>query len=257
MIIVSGCSFCTPNLKLVDGSIIDWPVWSEYLKYKESVINVSKSGRGNDAIIKTAIDTIVSNNNITRVIISLSQWERFSLRGYDINPGIISMDGYGNEDKRTTTSYFKRERITANKQLYDVNTYTKDTNKTRDILNSEKSYRIMTEDLFRDIFLLHKLCRERKIKLHVFQMLKPFNSVNLKLKHVLLSIYDSYYFNYLDDCKDIDLIGWPFLNNLGGEFLHKFISEEDWVGDGDAHPNGIGQIKLGEIINEKIKDYEI
>ena len=99
MIIVSGCSFCTPNLKLVDGSFITWPVWSEYLKYKEPVLNISKSGRGNDIIISSAIDTIVSTSDVTRVIISLSQWERFSLRGYNINPGIITRDGYGDKEK--------------------------------------------------------------------------------------------------------------------------------------------------------------
>jgi hypothetical protein len=254
MIIVSGCSFCTPNLKLVDKSKITWPVWSDYLKYKEPVLNISKSGRGNDTIIRSAMDAIVSNPDVTKVIISLSQWERFSLREYNINPGIITRDGYGDIEKELMTNYSRNEKRVAAKQLYLIRKFT---DKTEEILNSEQSYRIMTEDLFRDIFLLHKLCRERKIKLHIFQMLKPFNSANSKLKHVASCIYDNFYFNYLDDCKDIDLIGWPFLSYFGGEYLDMLIAKKERIGDGDAHPNRAGQIKLGEIINEKIKDYEV
>ena len=254
MIIVSGCSFCAPNLKLADRSRITWPVWSDYLKYKELVLNISKSGRGNDTIISSAIDTIVSNSDVTRVIISLSQWERFSLRGYSINPGIITRDGYGDREKELITSYSRNEKNIAAKQLYLIRKFT---DKAEEILNSDQSYRIMTEDLFRDIFLLHKLCREREIKLHIFQMLKPFNHYNSKLKHVASCIYDNFYFNYLDDCKDIDLIGWPFLSYFGGEDLDMHISKEERIGEGDGHPNRAGHIKIGEIINEKIKDYKI
>jgi hypothetical protein len=254
MIIVSGCSFCAPNLKLADRSRITWPVWSDYLKYKEPVLNISKSGRGNDTIISSAMDAIVSNSDVTRVIISLSQWERFSLRGYSINPGIITREGYGDREKELRTYYSRNEKKVAEKQIREINKYT---NKGKYILNSEQSFRIMTEDLFRDIFLLHKLCRERKIKLHIFQMLKPFNHYNSKLKHVASCIYDNFYFNYLDDCKDIDLIDWPFLSYFGGEDLDTLIAEEERIGDGDGHPNRAGQIKIGEIINEKIKDYEV
>lgn len=252
MIVISGCSFCATNLKLANGSRIDWPVWPEYLKFKEPILNISKSGRGNDSIIRLAMDAIVSNPEVTRVIISLSQWERFSLRGYNINPGIITREGYGDEE--VITKYSRNENFIATKQLSLIKRFT---NKTKDILKSEQTYRIMTEDLFRDIFLLHKLCRERKIKLHVFQMLKPFNSVDSKLKHVASCIYDNHYFNYLDDCKDIDLIGWPFIKNIGGEYFHTLLAKKERVGNGDAHPNRAGQIKLGDIINDKIKDYEI
>ena len=254
MIIVSGCSFCAPNLKLADRSRITWPVWSDYLKYKEPVLNISQSGRGNDTIISSAIDAIVSNPNVTRVIISLSQWERFSLRGYSINPSIITREGYGEKEKELITNYSRNEKNIADKQLYLLRKFT---NKAKDILDSEQTYKVMTEDLFRDIFLLHTLCRERKIKLHIFQMLKPFNLVNKKLKYVASCIYDNFYFNYLEDCEDIDLIGWPFFSYFGGEDLNILIAKEERIGDGDSHPNRAGQIKLGEIINEKIKDYEV
>lgn len=250
VIIISGCSFCNPNLILADKTKITWPIWSDYLIFKQPVINVSRSGVGNDLIIKSAIDCLMDNPDITRVIISLTHWERFSVRGVHINPNIIK---FLDNDKRSDTTYVTRERRIARSHLSFLTGFTPDYNSF--IRSSERLF-VMVEDLLRDIYILNRLCAERNVKLHIFQMLKALAGLSMDEQPAVLEhMFSNKYFDYLETCKEIDLIGWPFLEQLGGEHIEAILKSTDRIGNSDMHPNGTDQMKIARVINEKIKDY--
>ena len=109
MIIVSGDSFSTDGLKvLIDEEVsikAPWKIWADQLSFDDKVINVSRSGIGNDLIMRNAIDALLKTSNVDRIIIALSQWARFSIRGREFNPQIFN--GVYNNIK--DTPYGKRE----------------------------------------------------------------------------------------------------------------------------------------------------
>lgn len=259
MIIISGDSFSTPNLGiLIDEGVTvpaPWNIWADHLLFDEEVINVSWSGIGNDLIIRNAIDALITNPNVNRVIIALSQWVRFSIRGKYFNPQIFNKppdipkhNPYG----RRETKIYQRdiqalERLTGYKE-----------SQVKAIFNTPLAIQTMIDDTLRDIYILHQLCKHRGVQLHVFQMLQPLAGFNKSTNAIITkNMLNSYYFDLLDSTEDIDLIGWPFLNELGGSWFDSSLQSLERVGNGDAHPNLSGHIKLAEMFNENFKEYKV
>jgi hypothetical protein len=89
-------------------------------------------------------------------------------------------------------------------------------------------------------------------------MLQPLAGFNKSIKaSIAKPMLNSHYFDILDSTEDIDLIGWPFLNELGGFYFDSSLRFQERVGNGDAHPNLSGHIKLAEMFNENFKEYEV
>lgn len=259
MIIVSGDSFSTVGLKvLIDEEVSiksPWKIWAEQLSFDDKVINVSRSGIGNDLIIRNAIDALLKTSNVDRIIIALSQWARFSIRGREFNPQIFN--GVPNNIK--DTPYGKRETSICQQDIQALERLTgKEESQIKAIFNTPLSIKTMIDDILRDIYILQQLCKQRRVRLHVFQMLEPLAGFNKSTKNAITTnLLNSEYFDIMDISKDIDLIGWPFLPSLGGYYFNKNLSAEERVGNGDAHPNQHGHIKLAEMFNENYKEYKV
>jgi len=259
MIIISGDSFSKNNLRvLIEPGIpiqAPWKIWADQLSFDDKVINVSESGIGNDLIIRNAIDALLKNSNVSRIIIALSQWVRFSIRGRAFNPQIFN----GAPDKIKDTLYGKRETKISQQDIQALERLTgNEESQIKAIFNTPLSIKTMIDDTLRDIYILQQLCKQRGIKLHVFQMLQPLSGFNKSTRNAITNeLLNSDYFDIMDSLNDIDLIGWPFVPSLGGYFFDKNLTAEERVGNGDAHPNKQGHIKLAEMFNENYKEYKV
>jgi len=259
MIIISGDSFSKNNLRvLIEPGIpiqAPWKIWADQLSFDDKVINVSESGIGNDLIIRNAIDALLKNSNVSRIIIALSQWVRFSIRGRAFNPQILN----GAPDKIKDTLYGKRETKISQQDIQALERLTgNEESQIKAIFNTPLSIKTMIDDTLRDIYILQQLCKQRGIKLHVFQMLQPLSGFNKSTRNAITNeLLNSDYFDIMDSLNDIDLIGWPFVPSLGGYFFDKNLTAEERVGNGDAHPNKQGHIKLAEMFNENYKEYKV
>ncbi len=259
MIIISGDSFSTPNLRvLIDEEMsiqAPWKIWADQLSFDDKVINVSRSGIGNDLIIRNAIDALLKYSNVNRVIIALSQWVRFSIRGRFFNPQIFK----GVRDSVKDTLYGKRETNIFRKDIKTIETLTgSEEPEIKAMFNTPLAIETMIDDTLRDIYILQQLCKQRGVRLHVFQMLQPWAGFDESARNAITKeLLNRDYFDIMDSLNGIDLIGWPFTPLLGGYFFDKSLISIDRVGNGDAHPNKQGHIKLAGMFNENYKEYKV
>lgn len=259
MIIISGDSFSKNNLRVLiePGVSIEapWKIWADQLSFDDKVINVSESGIGNDLIIRNAVDALLKHSNVDRIIIALSQWVRFSIRGRAFNPQIFN----GVDDRNKDTLYAKRQNRICQRDIQTLERLTgNEESQIKAIFNTQLSIKTMIDDTLRDIYILQQLCKQRGVRLHVFQMLQPLAGFNKSTRNTITKeLLNSDYFDIMDSSNEIDLIGWPFVPSLGGYYFDKNLTTEDRVGNGDAHPNKQGHKKLAEMFNENYKEYKV
>ena len=259
MIIISGDSFSKNNLPILiePGESIQapWKIWADQLPFDDKIINVSVAGIGNDLIIRNAIDALLKYSNVNRVIIALSQWVRFSIRGRFFNPQIFPRES----DSAKDTLYGKRETNIYRKDIKAIENLTGcEEPEIKDMFRTPLAIETMIDDTLRDIYILQQLCKQRGVRLHVFQMLQPFagwrgESARKAVAKIMLS---RDYFDIIENLNDIDLIGWPFTPLLGGYFFDESLISIDRIGNGDSHPNKQGHIKLAEMFNDTFKEYK-
>ena len=269
-IIVGGCSFTDPNYKSILYPQYNHTVtWTDFLNGE--VKNVARSGNGNPTIINDVLESIY-NDKPDRVIISLSDWARYSIRGYNINPLFIL---YETISENSDSPKMNRE---VDRQLNLMPSNYKIQAKVDRQLNliTPSNYKIQDRESFiidginsniinsiRDttlaLYTLAVVCEDLRIKLHIFQMIYSFNPprkyayIQHKFEYKLLK---SELFMDLFDTKS-DLIGFPWFKNAGGIVAQTILTSEDVVGKLDTHPNALGHEKIGRWFNETYTNYEI
>ena len=252
-IIVGGCSFTDPNfISILEPQYNHTVTWTDFLNGE--VKNVARSGNGNPTIINDVLESIY-NDKPDRVIISLSDWSRYSIRGHNINPTFLL------HQTRSTESEWLKVNGEVDRQL---NLITPSNYKIQDresfIISSINSNIINSiRDTTLALYNLALVCEHLRIKLHIFQMIYPFNlpkkysDIQHKFEDKLLK---SKLFMDLFDTK-ADLIGFPWIKNAGGIVAQTILTSEDVVGKIDMHPNARGHEKIGRWFNETYTNYEI
>ena len=81
-LIVSGCSFTDNYAKTI--GLKEWPIWPELLadSLGMELINLGKSGQGNEYIYSSLLDTVIKEKNIGLVI---AMWTEFQRLDFFIN----------------------------------------------------------------------------------------------------------------------------------------------------------------------------
>ncbi len=234
-LLVSGCSYTDPNWisDFHDIGPNAWPMWPEILakKLDMEVINLAKSGAGNEYIYSSLLDKIITTDNIGLVMAAWSQSQR---RDWKVKSKWFNNSEYCNMD-------IKRP-------------------------NSNDMYAHVDKTL-RYYYSLQELCKSKKIPLKQFQMIHMFRGYSWDIptqrhkelpelkKELLNHIHNSPYFDKIDD----NFIGWPGDKGLGGLCIKKDIlggyGEDSlpWaVSEKDNHPNAKGQEKIAEFIYDRL-----
>jgi len=255
-IIVTGCSFTVQPYKPPDQELVIDKTWSTYIKCKK-LINVAECGRGSYEMIKYALDYIFANPNekIDRVIVALSGWQRF-YTPYNRFTG-HKVFWYSNEEAQNVLDnnldgYIEFEAWW----------------QARMGIPSDRVIKQMIDDTFINLNALYLVCKSKNIKLHVVQMLAPFHMPTkntAEYNMMITTTYERlmYIFSVYEIFRDnkADLYGFPFLTELGGEWIwHKFYRHNgyrNYTIPGDGHPNEIAHKLICEKILENLNDFKL
>ena len=255
-IVVSGCSFTDKNFKSdihsdLDTSYIKWP---ELIKFKGNIINVAQTGADNVTLINNVFDEMHNNLHIDRVIVALSSWLRFSTPDAFFHPATYKWYATYSEVREQQKSLSKIIKfMDHHKKYYDI--YGGIHN---NIMN--RSIEKLIDSTLRHIWLLYNICKMKNIKLHIFQMLSP-SQLNGKGKSFIL-LYEKFchylinhsLFSKIDKLKDVDLIGWPFEHDIGGNVCDYFLDKQCRISDLDGHPNEKGHRIIAHWFDINAKD---
>tara|TARA_B100001173_G_C15989577_1_gene548343 strand:+ start:286 stop:1116 length:831 start_codon:yes stop_codon:yes gene_type:complete len=263
--IVTGCSF-TLNEYEIDGLTKNHS-WADYLGFKK-VFNHGRPGMGNRGMLDRVlyflltgsvfkmgtheIDTSDLSPKVDRIIIALSSWDRFATPYQQFIPS-----HYWFREKAYETD-IKSEHASAHKQMmwwhkkYGNPDFSKDFGKSI-IIN-------MIDETLKGLLTVAHICEQKKIPLHVFQMLNPWittipeNQRSILNEICLKHLVDSQLSYKLHSLKYTDLIGFPFDENIGGREFWISICRSHakiHISPEDAHPNELGHKLIAEkLLNE-------
>ena len=244
-ILAGGCSFTDPNFLSIPHPDMDcsWPKWpevlGEYLNLK--VVNIAKSGVGNDYITSQLIQNILKDHaNIELVVVGWTEIQRFGILDiYRFNP-MTSL--YRPESYEQFTEQTKAV-IPLFKYLYGKFLIDRTFKDYTNLYTEQVTY------WFKQMWQVQELCKVLNIK---FIMAPICGSITLAKYHQIENSFDSkipwteveWHIAYgrINELYDLDknhYIGYPFLKSLHGFLLNDKIKGKE-ISDLDLHPNAEG-----------------
>jgi len=252
MILVSGCSWSDRLFKSDFHVNYDtkFPKWYDYMDTDEEVASVGMSGLSNSTIIDRASKQIQTRKDISTVVIALTEWPRFNLFDFEINPSLIVVKDVLMKKKQWS------EKDDMNfKQINEWMSYHE---KYVNLCNMEyKEYipHIVNNTILK-LKTLQDVCKLKGIKLIVFQMIWPMPHAFLDLG--IGTLIKNQMFQEMFEDGDSNFLNFPFFRELGGSCVESILKKRDdyrelIVSDVDKHPNGKGHKLIGEWFNEQIQ----
>lgn len=241
-VVVSGCSFTDPRFvsKVYPDYDCNFSRWPDYVGdyYDWNIINVARSGAGNDYLIENALNAIFTNNKIDKCVLALTEWHRFHVLRYLYNPKLYF---HFKED----SGFFEGWKTPYNKY--------------------HESY--LTEKTLFLLKIMIEICEARDIELIVFQIIRPASGNEyLSFRELGNVLVKSPHFHsiekHLKQNPKLHFLGWPFYEELLGynfDKKHLWNRGEDgmlpaWrIGPEDYHPNALGHKLLAKSF---IEEYE-
>lgn len=215
MLVASGCSFTERDWKShFHKDLPHWTKWPERLGKVLGLdtVNLGKGGGSNDYAIRSIINEIRHNDEITCACLLLTEWNRFEVFGESLNHHVER----NKQVKNLCKTIFE---WTTPSLVFDKT--------TTEILN------------------LIELCKYKKIKLvigqsHIgpvwFDVMDRYEDGWSNREQVMKLFLRSRDFKLLD--KQEDIIGWPFFPQLGGRWCS---DPKNKISELDSHPNSEGQ----------------
>lgn len=252
MFIVGGCSFTDKEFsKCARPKIEEFKSWPEVIAEKtgKKVINTAKSGSGNRRIYQTVLNEIFKHDNVEQVIVAWSEWTR---QDFLVKHGKMG-DGWHSVVPRLRD---ERDEITKVK-VFTSNVLTEfyrsafgencDFPLPKQIIDENMNY----------FYSLYSVCKERNIKLKMFQMLYPVNT--------FLGEFESqmYHRLFIKEVLAHPLIleldgsfwGWPIFEDLGGQNVQTHLKKRnlfECVSHIDRHPDANTHKNIAKFIEENL-----
>ena len=236
ILLVSGCSWGDKDWYSFFHPDIDcsWPKWCDLIaeKYDMKLVNLCKSGAGNEYIYSSLFDYITTHdtNNIGLVLAAWSQCQRrdFTKKGNWTNHRIDNEGDifYWVEKSLRYMLSFKIlcEKYNLNyKQFQMIQLY-------KDILDGLRAGEVEIKKGIYDKDFRHKIVDQPK-----------------KALQEILKILMKY-----DDLLGENFIGWPIAEEIGGFALNNTLKDDDKISEIDRHPNAKGQVKLMEKLYDRL-----
>lgn len=232
--LASGCSYTDPNYTPEGGQPIDFKVWPDYLNID---VNVGRSGISNSIMIDNVYDEISRRGNPTSIHMLLTTWDRFSIYKQNIIPASYLKTPI---DDMSDLKQSKFHRRMAYMEF---------------ILNHSSVEDILTDNL-RKIYFLSLYCINNNVKLtlaqgcHLWDYTENVNKHLLNVREDLFNRSGAYeklisnkYFALMDALvsnNSINTVGWPFVQELGGECYNDIRNSNNVISNDNGHPNADG-----------------
>lgn len=247
MIIIAGDSWSDPNWysDLDPDFDNNFPKWFDLLNTDKKVKSIAASGAGQDWMFTQIMNEIQTNSEVKCIVWALSDWLRFRIGDRNFNPQL---------------SYKVKQRNGVKNQYQSQNRLAYEQNRICDITRFDDE-KVMDEAIDKNytyLAAISEVCRARGIKLVIFQMLyicKVSTFYNYRFTEKFFKHRTHKYLPKLG----AELIGWPFVPELGGETVDDLLFESEpvkhaWrVGNGDMHPNDKGHKFIAEWVNSNVQ----
>jgi hypothetical protein len=263
-ILAAGCSFTAANwfswgYPDYDCSFPKWPALLGDKLGVNNVVNLGKSGAGNDLIINRVIDYILNNEEKPwLVVIGLSEAIRFTPYDWQpVNPFVLARETVEKLIKFEFDDWI-RSFTSSGEWLV-----------SRDQNNDFGIMRAIFSNYIRQVNRIVKFCHRLNIRVIVGALMWPVNINDIKRYRIVHNLPEKHNWTWdaiprlWMDCEgfnDVDpkaVIGWPIWPELGGKMLTGLESEFNYetmkVGPKDGHPNALGHQHIAEKFYEHYK----
>jgi len=275
-LIAIGCSFTEHYTKSLENIDCNFPRWPQILadKLNMECINLGKSGMGNDYILATLIDTLLTEKNIGLVVLMWSEWQRMDFQHVEFaNQLLIHRSNY-----KWLNFHPHRENSKTERFPIDVNSRTSMLQYNNSYNVAIKSLRqfLLAQILLKDIPYLmiqgtHSISTQPKKISRTDESAKerqgPRRLLPQRLqKHreqVRLATSAMLSSKIFDEINEDKFIGWPIFWGIGGHNVGDMLDKLDpkrenlRVSVTDSHPNAKGhKVVAEEIYNAYEKVYK-
>lgn len=260
-ILAVGCSFTHKDFTSTMYQDYDcsFPKWPEILGKKlkaDLVVNLARSGVGNDWIFGRLVDHILNNPKPWMVVVGMTESLRFSPYNlYQISPHILAR-------MSIDPTCFVWKNMPVNYSNV-VKSFTKP---SEHIITN--GFNLGDGELIHNILNNHvnitnriiKFCKALGIKVMVGNLLWPINPNDVKQYRQYHNLPEQ--FDWIDiarvfartvDFHQVDenvVVGWPYYPEIGGNMItsnHGGWNRSKYaIGPNDGHPNKIGQEYIAE-----------
>lgn len=246
ILLVSGCSFTDSNWISEIHPEIDtsWPKWPELLaeKLDMRLINVAKSGAGNEYIYTSLLETITFNlNNLSDIGLVIPAWSSCQRKDY----------------QQGWTGRWTNARLDPHGDVFSW---------VKRSLKYYLSFQILCERYNLPYMQVQMLESYREIftglRYGHAEIAKGIKTVEDKIEYKGDKRKDNkkvieIIMNYDKKINEKNFIGWPIARELGGfSIVNKTLESENEtdfrVSKLDSHPNKIGQERISEYIHDRL-----
>lgn len=262
-LIVGGDSWTDPdfksNIDLTHNKDYDsWPaVLNKLFGNTYDIVNTARSGYGNDYIVSQTIQAISENvDEVGLVVLTLSEYSRFNVGN--------NRKCFPYELFKITTKLNSGESITSintnefNQYVYEMFSSTSDNDQAVSIAVTSLLSRIVTFQVYCEKYSIPYIIVPFLDQFEI--VIRRFFSDTVKLKNVWTPrniakhMTNNDLFYMIDEEK---ILGWPFIDTLGGYTIDEILTESMRIGNGDFHPGKTGHKKIAEMIYEFCQEKEI
>ena len=258
-VLAAGCSFTDPNFESViyddyDANFTKWPeIFGDYLHLP--VKNIGRSGVDNTYIFQKLVEDIAENHDkIEIVVVGWTELHRYNIYGQQFHNPASWIKKHFQDRKNIGRIEFMQ----ASEPFYHwifskgLNEYPK---------SNMSIVKNSLENLFTRIATLQKLCESYGIKHLQAGLSGSVNRTYFDLADAIgvktsWSADDTFRAmmatQSFHKVNSAYIIGWPFLEELGGKEFNFSYRKKEWqVGEDDPHPNEIGHQAIAQLYIDK------
>tara|TARA_E500000178_G_scaffold324277_1_gene350591 strand:+ start:1310 stop:2086 length:777 start_codon:yes stop_codon:yes gene_type:complete len=247
-IIVGGCSCTAKSQPLtIYPKPLNFKMWPQLISEMTdcNVINTASNGCGNEQIYYKVINEIFKHKKVDTVIVAWTEWTRQDFLTSDGWSSIVPTIRYEYHNNRPT---FRKRPVFD--ELYLQKWYKQTFNKQYPSIEN-----IIQKNVIM-FYSLYSICKERNIKLKMFQMLRPVPQWLIKqddadeyLRNAGYVMIKNPFINILNEKI---LWGWPCFSLIGGTSITQYLFKKNkWetISDVDGHPNEQTQKNIADLIH--------
>lgn len=241
------------------GFDFSFPKWPEIVANQlgMDLCNAGRSNASNYEIIQKALMALVTEKDIGVIMILLSSITRTTI-GHET----IKASDTPQKQHYSLTDFDPEEKRKYEENLTNANVSLQNLFETKNDLVMDGC----VDTCIKQIIYMQKICEKFKIPLIIGSAFGGCDASRPAVKHDVKETWAYYYHEHIsiDKINTDNIIGWPFLPELGGFNMDSYIKETlgpdgDRVYNADrtkydGHPSAIGHKAIANLFYQKYKD---